>query len=296
VATGGGLELVLPVGARATGLGEAVVADYLGTESIWWNPAAMGRATRRELAIHHSQTFALTGDALSAVLPVGAVGTLALSADLYSYGTQDATDATGTFGTFTPRATILAATFAGTPAPRLYLGLNYKYYARGINCSGGCVGVPTQTTSTTAIDLGAQVRVSTDSSLWIGAALRNVGPRLQVNDAPQADPLPTRLDVGVTYAPRFASLPPDADVKFSAGIVNAFPASGAGIRIGAALGWQGKVRVSAGYVHLGPGGSGPTIGVGGSTGRVELDIGRQFSDNVANTNQPPTFFSLRLVF
>lgn len=296
VASAGALELVLPVGARATGMGEAVVADFLGSESIWWNPAAMGRATRRELAIHHTQTFALTGDAISGVLPVRGIGTVALSADLYSYGTQDNTDATGTYGTFTPRATILAATFAGHAGSRAYLGLNYKFYSRGINCSGGCLGLPTQSASTTAIDLGAQLRVSTDSSLFVGVALRNIGPKLQVNDAPQADPLPTRLDLGVTYAPRLASLPPDADVKFSAGLVNAIPATGAGFRIGADLGWQGKVHVRAGYVHLGPGGSGPTIGVGGSTGRLELDIGRQFSDNVANTSQPPTYFSLRLLF
>lgn len=296
VATGGALELLLPVGAQATGMGEAVVADFLGSESIWWNPAGMARATHRELAIHHTQTFALTGDALSAVLPTGGIGTVALSADLYSYGTQETTDATGTYGTITPRATILAATFAGHVGSRALLGLNYKHYQRGINCSGGCANVPTQSTSTTAIDLGVQLRLSTDSSLYMGAALRNVGPRLQVNDAPQADPLPTRLDIGLTYAPRLASLPPEADVKFAIGVVNAIPATGTGFQLGADLGWQHRVHVRAGYTHLGPGGSGPTIGVGASTGRVFLDIARQFSDNVANTSQPPTYLSLRVVF
>ena len=296
VATGGALELLLPVGAQATGMGEAVVADFLGSESIWWNPAGMARATQREIAIHHTQTFALTGDALSAVLPTGGIGTVALSADLYSYGTQDNTDVTGALGTFTPRATILAATFAGHVGSRAELGINYKHYQRGINCSGGCSNLPTQSTATTAIDLGVQVRLSTDSSLYMGAALRNVGPRLQVNDAPQADPLPTRLDIGLTYAPRLASLPPEADVKFAVGVVNAIPASGIGFRLGADLGWQHRVHVRAGYTHLGPGGSGPTFGVGASTGRLFLDIARQFSDNVANTSQPPTYLSLRVVF
>ena len=296
IATGGGLELVLPVGAQAVGMGQAVVADFLGSESLWWNPAALGRQQYRELAIHHSQTFALTGDAITAVVPVPSIGVVALSADLYSYGTQDITDATGTYGTFTPRATIFAATFASSVGPRIDIGLNYKLYELGISCSGGCVGVPSQSASTTALDLGAQVRVSRDSSLYLGLALRNVGPRLQVNDAPQADALPTRLDIGLTYAPHIASLGPDADVRFGVGMVNAIPATGPGLRFGADLGWQQKVHVRAGYVYQGPGGSGPTIGVGARTGRLDFEIARLFSDNVANTSQPPTFFSLRLIF
>ncbi|OYV64912.1 MAG: hypothetical protein B7Z72_12710, partial [Gemmatimonadetes bacterium 21-71-4] len=76
VAAGGGLELVLPVGARANGLGQAVAADFLGSESVWWNPGAMAREQTRETAIHHSNTFAGTGDALTAVLPVAPVGVL----------------------------------------------------------------------------------------------------------------------------------------------------------------------------------------------------------------------------
>jgi hypothetical protein len=296
VAAAGALELVLPVGARAEGLGEAVAADYLGSESIWWNPAALAREASREAAIHHSQTFAVTGDALTLVVPAPPVGVLALSADLYSYGTQDVTDATGTYGTITPRATIFAVTFAGHVGPHVSVGLNYKFYERGINCSGGCSGLPTQGTSTTALDFGAQFRPLNDSSLYVGVALRNVGPPLQVNDAPQADPLPTRLDIGVTYQPRIPALGPDAEVRFGAGIVNSIPATGPGFRLGADLGWEQKLHVRAGYIYEGPGGSGPTIGLGASTGRLVIDIARMFSDNVAGTGQPPTFLSLRLVF
>ncbi len=296
VATAGGLELVLPVGARAVGLAQAVVADFLGSESVWWNPAAMAREQTSEVAIHHSQTFAVTGDAITLVVPAAPVGVVALSADLYSYGTQDVTDATGTYGTFTPRATIFAATFAGNVGSHASVGLNYKFYQRGINCSGGCSGLPTQGASTTALDFGAQFRPLNDSSLYIGVALRNVGPRLQENDAPQADALPTRLDIGVTYVPHIASLGPEAELRLGAGVVNSIPATGPGLRLGADLGWQQKVHVRAGYVYQGPGGSGPTIGLGASTGRLVLDIARMFSDDVANTGQPPTYFSLRLLF
>jgi hypothetical protein len=296
VANEGGLELVLPVGARANGLAQAVVADFLGSESVWWNPGALAREQTREAAIHHSQTFAVTGDALTLVLPAAGIGVVALSADLYNYGTQDVTDATGTYGTITPRATILAATFAGSIGSHVDVGINYKYYSRGVNCSGGCADIPTSTNSTTALDFGVQVRPLTDSTLWIGVALRNVGPRLQVNDAPQADPLPTRLDIGATYAPRIPALGPDAQLRFGAGIVNAIPATGPGLRFGADLGWQNRVHVRGGYVYNGPGGSGPTMGIGATSGRLELDIARLFGDSQANTSQPPTYLSLRIRF
>ncbi len=296
VSTSGAEELVNPVGAQAVGLGQAVVADFLGSESIWWNPAALARETRREIAIHHSQTFAYTGDAISGVVPIHRVGTVALSVNLYNYGTQEQTDVTGTLGTFTPLATIFAATFAGRVGDRTYLGLNYKLYQRGISCSGGCAGIPTQTEQTTALDFGVQVRVFPDSSFFVGGALRNVGPRLQVNDAPQADPLPSRLDLGVTYVPHLASLGPDARLQVDAGIVNAIPLTSPGLRIGADFGWRRKLHLRAGYAYEAPGGSGPSLGLGASTGRLRVDIARLFSDNVANTNQPPTYFSLRYVF
>ncbi|MDE3173997.1 MAG: PorV/PorQ family protein [Gemmatimonadota bacterium] len=296
VLAGGGLELVLPVGARANGLGEAVVADYLGSEGIWWNPAGMGRETTREAAIHHSSTFAGTGDAITAVLPVAPVGVLALSVDLYSYGTQDNTDATGSYGTITPRATIFAATFAGHVGSRAYLGLNYKYYSFGMNCTGACGNLASLGAATTALDFGLQVRASNDSSLFVGVALRNVGPRLQFNDAPQADPLPTRLEVGVTYAPKIPSLGPDAQLRFGADIVNAIPTTNPGLRLGADLGWQHKLHARAGYVHDGPLGSGPTVGLGATTGRLRLDIAQLYTDSQGTAGAPQTYLSLRLVF
>lgn len=296
VATGGGLELVLPVGARALGLGQAVVADNLGSESIWWNPAALGRQRERELAVHHNQSFAVNADAVAIVWPVPPVGVVALSAVIYDYGTQEFTDATGSLGSFTPQAKIFAATFAADVGPRAYLGMNYKLYQLGVACSGGCAGLGAQSASTTALDFGAQFRISDDSSLFVGAALRNVGPRLQVNDAPQADPLPARLDLGATWAPRIPALGPDAAVRFGAAMVNAIPSTGPGFRFGADVTWQGNAHVSGGYVMRGPGGSGPTLALGATTGRLHLDLARLFSDNATNTGQPPTYVSLRYLF
>ncbi|HEX6051360.1 MAG TPA: hypothetical protein VFZ21_18905, partial [Gemmatimonadaceae bacterium] len=73
----GALFLLLPVGARSVGLGQAVVADRSGSEAVWWNPAAIGAATRREAAIHHSQSVAGTGDVVTVVVPSSLLGVLA---------------------------------------------------------------------------------------------------------------------------------------------------------------------------------------------------------------------------
>src|SRR5215217_7098097 len=82
----GALFLLLPVGARAVGMGQAVVADQPGSEAVWWNPAALARAEKRELAIHHSQSLVGTGDALTLVVPSSVLGVLAVSANIFNYG------------------------------------------------------------------------------------------------------------------------------------------------------------------------------------------------------------------
>src|SRR5688500_19568104 len=65
----GALFLLLPVGAQTVGMGQATVAERLGSESIWSNPAAIARDEKRELAIHHSETIAARGDVITQVVP-----------------------------------------------------------------------------------------------------------------------------------------------------------------------------------------------------------------------------------
>src|SRR5438876_12115906 len=64
-----GVFLLLPTGAQAVGMGQAFVAADAGSESVWWNPAGLAGQTKHELAIHHSQTIAATGDVLAIIFP-----------------------------------------------------------------------------------------------------------------------------------------------------------------------------------------------------------------------------------
>src|SRR5215208_6744741 len=96
-AEAGALFLLLPVGARSVGMGQAVVAQQSGSEAVWWNPAGLARADKREAAIHHSQSVIGTGDAVSIVVPSSLLGVAALSVNILNYGAEDVTDPQGGF-------------------------------------------------------------------------------------------------------------------------------------------------------------------------------------------------------
>src|SRR4051812_6057970 len=84
-ANSGALDLVYPIGARATGMGTAFVAER-GSESVWWNPAGLSRMTKPEFALDHFETLPAKGDAASFILPVKPIGVFAVSARLFDYG------------------------------------------------------------------------------------------------------------------------------------------------------------------------------------------------------------------
>src|SRR5512132_2771913 len=91
----GSLFLLLPTGAQAVGMGQAMVAAKPGSEGIWWNPASIAGQQKKELAIHHSKTIAGAGDALTFVLPTRSYGTAALSLNILNIGEQQVTDELG---------------------------------------------------------------------------------------------------------------------------------------------------------------------------------------------------------
>ena len=138
----GSLFLLLPTGAVAVGMGQAMVAEKPGSEGIWWNPASIAGQDKRELAIHHSKTIAGAGDALSFVLPTRSYGTAALSLNILNLGDQQVTDAfNDVIGVIFPRDVVLAGTYAASLTKRLSAGVNYKVVQIRFDCSGECSSV-----------------------------------------------------------------------------------------------------------------------------------------------------------
>src|ERR1051325_990777 len=293
--TEGAPELLLPPGGGAGGRGQAAVALLNGAEALWWNPAMIARA-KRELAFAFSQTLAPEGDHAASVLLRAQSGTFGVLARYIDYGSEPATPPEGGagLGEFTTTSAILAASFAAPFGDRFGAGITYKFYQLLFDCTGSCPNLP-NSTSTSALDLGGQYTFRKDSALTLAAAVRNVGLRLQVRDAPQADPLPSRLDVGVALAPKLAQLPPGARVRLAADVIARLTGGGVGYRAGGELSWQNRYQLRAGYVRHGLYDSNASIGVGYSTPRIQIDFAQVITDAAAGSASP-AFFSLRWVF
>lgn len=299
-AQNGGLFLLVPFGARAVGLGEAVVADTsIGTEGMWWNAAALARLPKREVAIHHSQTVIATSDMLTYAVPSKVLGTLAASAFLVNYGDQQATDSqTGTpIGTITNRNYQLALSYATPVGSRFAAGLTYKFVMLRFQCSGICGAIPVISGSTSALDLGAQYVTPTRFPITLAASVRNLGPALQVKDAEQADPLPRIIQVGArSRLPVRALEAAKASLDLSADILSASALGGAAGALGLSLGYQGQAFFRAGYKFQRGQGSGPSVGIGLQRRGFGVDIARRFDALSSQLGEPPTYVSLRARF
>ncbi|MDQ8167471.1 MAG: PorV/PorQ family protein [Gemmatimonadota bacterium] len=299
-AQNGALYLLVPFGAHAVGQGEAVAADStLGTEALWWNPAALARIGKKELAVHHSQTLIATSDMLTFAVPSRVLGTIAGSAYLVNYGDQSATDpVNGTeIGTITNRNYQLALSYASPVGKRLSVGMTYKFIMLRFQCTGICGNVPVISGSTSALDLGAQYVLPTALPITLGASVRNVGPALQVKDAEQADPLPRVVQVGGRARLPISSLQRSgASLDVTLDIQQAAALNGAAGGLGLILGYRDVAFLRGGY-KLQPGDSkGASIGLGFARGGFAVDMARRFDAASAQLGEPPTYVSLRARF
>jgi hypothetical protein len=301
LATEGATFLLIPIGAKSVSLGQAVVAEQGGSEAVWWNPAGLARAEKKELAIHHYQTIIGTGDAVSFVFPSDVLGVLTASVYLLDIGEQEVTGPGGfQVGSIIPRFLVYAATYATPIGGRVNAGLTYKVVQFRVDCTGFCTGVPIISSTGSAIDAGIQYSIPIPAPVWLGIAVRNLGPKLQVKDSEQADPLPTRVQVGATYLvtplQRYAR---DVEVQVNADFIDELSFESPSARIGADIGYRKFAYFRAGYVFKEIEGSeqyGPSIGIGLTAGSLQVDLARLFDAFSAGLGDPPTYLSVRYLF
>jgi hypothetical protein len=194
----GALFLLLPVGAQAVAMGRAMTAMQ-GPESAFWNPAGLASLDGSRVVLIRGDHAVGTATAISALFARPGVGTLGASYMLLDVGDQDLTDADGNIlGTVTVRNHLGIASAAAHLLGRLDAGVNLKVIQFRLSCRGICADAGT-TATTYAIDAGVQVTPTRDLPLRFGAMVAHVGPRLQVLNAAQADPLPSRARVAVAY-------------------------------------------------------------------------------------------------
>jgi hypothetical protein len=279
------------------GMGQAVAASASGTEALWWNPALIARS-QREAAFGTVSGSLLQSDmSLALVYPIPRVLSLGLSFRYLNEGEQESTQSDVQTGTFVPSTAIIAATFGAPFGDRFAAGISIKMLAISYSATGQVLQAPDSPPRTGALDLGAQFIATKDSAFVIGASIRNLGLSLQINDAPQADPLPSRLDVGVQYRRRVPQYP-ILDLKVAGDVVTRLSGvGGPGFRLGGEASWESRYFARAGFIVSGPGdASGPTVGVGAAYQRWQIDFAQFLSNTAAGIGERPTYLSIRYRF
>lgn len=306
-ATEGAVFLLLPVGARASALGEAVTASRQASEALWWNPAGIGTATSKEVSIHHSQSFVGTGDAVSIIIPSSLLGVLGIEFNLIDFGDQDIVDRDNNpLGTLLPRSVVLGATYGTNVVAGLSTGIGFKLVQLRVDCSGSCQSLPTFSGTSYAVDVGLQYDMGEHAPLSLGFAVRNLGIPFQVNDGPQSDPLPRRVQIGAEYRYVPPSTMADSiEIRASLDVIGGIETDerqhfirSPRPRAGAELSWRRKAFARVGYVVRAnqQESGGPSIGFGYASGSVAVDIARILTGFSADAGQAPTYLSLRVKF
>jgi len=298
-AQSGALFLLVPFGARAVGMGEAVSADTtLGTEGLWWNAAALSRLPEKEVAIHHSKTLIATSEMLTIAAPSKVIGTLAFGAYIVDYGDQQATDNQGqAIGVITNRNYLLALSYGTPVGKRLGVGVTYKFLMLRRVCSGACGNTAVISGSSSALDVGAQYALPTPFPMSLGVTVRNMGPKLQVKDQAQADPLPKVLQMGAMGRLPITRLKEaGASVDVSLDLLSSDALNGTNVGVGIVAGYMDQYFLRGGYKKQAGEGSGPSIGLGFQRGAFGFDLSRRFDALSQELGEPPTYITLRARF
>lgn len=196
--TEGALFLLLPVGARAVSLGRAMTA-MPGPEAAFWNPAGLASLGESRAVLFRGDHAVGAATALSVLAARPGLGTIGASYLLLDIGDQELKDRDdNVLGTVSVRNHLGVVSAATRILSRLDAGVNLKMVQFRLSCRGLCPDAGT-TATTYAVDAGLQFVPSPDLPLRLGAMVAHLGPRLQVFNADQADPLPARIRVAAAY-------------------------------------------------------------------------------------------------
>ncbi len=293
---GGATFLLLPVGARASALGQAGSADGGSSEALFWNPAGLSRLDDGELFAHFSSTFASDNTAIGGAFPITGLGVLGVSAYLVDFGSQEVVLNPGQIqGRLSVKNLELLGSYATEIVSHLAFGLNYKLIQFRQDCSGDCGTAPAVVGTSHGVDVGLQYGFGASEALRVGVAVKHAGFKLQIQNRDQADPLPTRVELGLAYRMQIRPATETSEVlsaRFLADLHNDWGTyNNPDARLGVELAYGEFVSIRSGYAILQSQTSGPSIGIGVQIGRIAVDFARIFYDS--GSFDEPVHFSLR---
>ena len=298
--TEGALFLLLPTGAQGVGMARAMTA-MPSRESAFWNPAGLARWEQGSFVVHRGDHLAGEATAVSLLLTRRPLGSLALSYQLLDIGSQDLRDFEGNvLGTISVRNHLAIVSFATQLLDRLDTGLNFKIVQFRIDCRGECLDAEVRGT-TYAVDAGLQAMPFRDIPLRLGLLMAHAGPRLQVINVEQADPLPTRLRLAAAYEVlHHFSDEPRVNLWVTMELEDRWrdlgdPVIYAGTELSAGEGDLVFVRAGYGQGTAGQTG-GAAVGVGIRYERFELALGKSLAGSTLTDDGEPVHVTFGVVF
>jgi hypothetical protein len=176
VGTAGANELLIPTGGRDLAMGGSTVANSIGVESIYWNPAGLGRLQPSAEAMFSTMTW--IGDIGVSFGAVGAkfgdFGNIGFSVKSISFGDIPLTtddDPEGRSGrVFSPTFVVLGLSYARSLTDAISVGGTFKIVSEQIDRVSA---------SGLALDFGVQyTKLAGISGLMLGLAVKNIGPQI----------------------------------------------------------------------------------------------------------------------
>jgi hypothetical protein len=206
--TAGASELLIPVGARGSAMGGAVVANSYGVDALYWNPAGLAWLDGTEAMFSYLPYIADIDVTYAAIgKNIEDFGAFALSVKAVSIGDiEETTEANpeGTGSVFSPTLVVIGASYARAMTTQVNFGMTAHYIREDIfdvSASGF------------AFDFGFTYEPRWHG-LTLGLVIKNYGPNLEFRGSGFEDPqqggapvasnnakseLPTSVNLGVAY-------------------------------------------------------------------------------------------------
>ena len=326
-----GIFLLLPMGARAVGMGEAVVAQRGGSDMLWWNPAAIARTTSASSSGNSTASANASGIA-PGIAPGDATAVAADSAQPV-LREPDHEIALHHSTTVVGQGNALAIVWPGANGSAFGVSLNVLDLGQQTltDETGHSIGVATPTDYSVAASYAAApanwltigltakhveagipcsgvcsglgIASSRSNGIDVGIQLRPSALPLTIGAAARnlgiagAAGRPGRLDVGADYAVvAFARGNDRVEVHGAASLVSTVHMDSTTSRFGTDVIVDERLHVRAGYIRDPVNGSGAAIGVGLQSGKLVFDIGRTYGGLTGTNDKPPTYFSLRYLW
>jgi hypothetical protein len=167
--------LKIEVGSRATAMGGALVAMADDASATYWNPGGIALVEKNEVMFQSNNWIAGTNlYYLSAILPLGDIGTIGASINSFNSGDMEETTVDQPDGTgrkFSASDFMLGLSYARTLTEQFSVGFTLKYVSETLS---------RESASAIAFDIGTVFKTGILNGLRIGLALSNLGGTMKL--------------------------------------------------------------------------------------------------------------------